>query len=136
MTPEKIRSDRRLTSPALQRWLDAPVFALKNASVSRSELAYLTQSPCTRSATILQDVCRRFHIASLERLHAIGFHGLRRCTGIGERSSWVAAHILYMFGYDVKAWCGAGREQSRTDRGHIALVYSKSKNKSKKAKHA
>ena len=67
-------------------------------------MAALTESPCTRAASILSHTLKRYHIHSIAQLNQVGMDGLLRCAGIGERSTWVAALILDDCAYDVEAW--------------------------------
>lgn len=131
MAKKQIRDIQRLTSPAHRRWLDALVFELNDVRLSRSEVAALTESPSTRAAMVLDNVCRRMHITTTYKLFTIGLDGLLRCKGIGERSAWIAAHVLQLEEYDVELWASRDRKP-RQLREAIRLVHSKTR----KARHA
>lgn len=133
-----VRKEKLLTSPKLQAWLDEPLFVLGDGtSWSRRDISILTESPCTRAARVLHHWCERFQVRSIDRLATMGLAAMLRCTGVGERTAWVAAIILHNEGYDVETWIhhtsaagrGPSRRQSLKDKLH--LVHSRTR----KAKH-
>jgi hypothetical protein len=118
----------RLVGRAFRTWLDAPVFALKDGSVSlsRRDVARLSESPCTRAASNLHHACEYYNIHDLDTLHRIGLRSLLRARNIGERAAWLAALILHDHGYDVDAWLDR-KDRALNRRGHIHLVHTQTR---------
>lgn len=116
----------RLVSSSFRKWLDAPVFELRNGvSYSRRAIAALTASPCTRAASNLHRACHRYGILTIEQLAHAGFPALARCRGIGERAAWIAALVLAEYGYSIDRWLE--RPDTGTLQERIKLVHSRSK---------
>lgn len=115
-------SPRLQQSKAFQHWLNEPIFVLSDVAISRRQVAALTDTPCTTAAAVLHRTCKNFRITTLDRLHDVGLDGLLRCRGVGERTAWIAACVLYQEGYDLASWTRHTLEKGHSLRGAIRLV--------------
>ena len=116
-----------LLSKRKRAWLDEPVFALNDGvSYSRRAMAILMEAPCTHAPRKLQNICKQYHITTLDQLERIGSDGLLRCVGIGEDTAWMAAMILADHGRDVDAWLRR-KYRTGTHRDVLRLVHSRTR---------
>lgn len=110
----------------LDKWLDEPFFELGDVVHSRRDIAQISGTPCMRAASQLMSACYDYKIKTLDQLYRVGLAGLDRCVGVGERTEWIAACLLYVHGFNVRSWT-----KSKDTRRAIHLVHTKNRKRGK-----
>lgn len=96
---------RELFSDTFLKRTEAPVFRCGNVTLTLHQLASDLECPFPMSAVRLQRVLEEHSIKNLNRLFALGLHGLAALVGVGDSLCDVATVILAHQGFDLVAFC-------------------------------
>lgn len=113
---------QRLVNKKFNVWLNDIVFELEDVSLSRRELVDITNTPCTRSAQLLQRACRDLRIRTSGDLFLTGRPKLLQHVGV--RPAWLAACVLEFMGLDVTIWIDL-QSPASVAKSQIRLVHSR-----------
>lgn len=117
----------------IKRYLHRTVLSFGDANFSAQEIATELEYPSLRAAVNLDKICKRFNIPTTRRLFEVGALGLLDCKGCGERTLWMASHVVNYMGYDVMDFCRAEHLNVRTPKGAVRAAQAKTRRRPKTA---
>lgn len=128
MSVKEVWLDSLLTT-GRRAWLDQDViFKVGDYTLTRRQVARITEVPSTRAAILLHLLCEHQGIRSMQKLYDLGLEGLLSYEGTGEAQSWVAVCALADAGFNVNSWI----PPTRTTKGAIAAAKIKREAKARK----